>query len=444
MNQKPPPRRTPEEPDEESDGPGLGRTILGRIRGIADVQVKPGTPTTGVDQLAGQRRFDLISAAYRSDDPVDFFQEFFNSRGQAQQFYDMLELAWPRRCPGRIRRTGSHPRSPARPVADRQHPKAGRRVRVDADDTFGADREFGGGQGRGAAELGGGLESDAELAEDSSERGNRIRTELRIELEMAEESATAARETSDNAGVSDETRDFVRREFDRVPQIFGVLPAGGRRAVATEAAINPTGEGGSSITADERARFGSAASADLVDNVAIALTAVTGPALVARAGQGGFTVIRGQAGREFLRRLPGTAARETASEAVEEGTFVAADFILTARAPDLGSLAEIGGEAGLETIASARRGQNQHQHRNRGRCDADPSWRCHRPGHELHGNHPDKSADQHPVHGHSRGYGRLGRWFARPSATPRVSRFLLAGSMPGIPADATLWRSGRG
>ena len=334
----PPPEDTP--PEEESNSPGLGRTIFGRIRGIADVQVKPGTPTTGVDQLAGQRRFDLISAAYRSDDPVDFFQEFFNSRGQAQQFYDMLELH------GRDAVLAAYAEQEATQEVQRVQsqidniPRQGG-GRADGDDTFGADRE---GPGRGAAELGGGLESDAELIDDSSERGNRIR-ELRIELEMAEESATTARETSDNAGVSDETRDFVRREFDRVPEIFGVLPAGGRRAVATEAAINPSGEGGSSITADERARFGSAASADLVDNVAIALTAVTGPALVARAGQGGFTVIRGQAGREFLRRLPGTAARETASEAVEEGTFVAADFILTARAPDLGSLAEIGGEA---------------------------------------------------------------------------------------------------
>ena len=192
--------------------------------------------------------------------------------------------------------------------------------------------------------------------DDSSERANRIR-ELRTELEIAEESAETALEASNNAGVSDETRDFVRREFNRVPEIFGVLPVGGRRAVATEAAINPTGEDGSSISEAERARFGSAASADLVDNVAIALTAVTGPALVGRATQGGFTVVRGQAGREFLRRLPGTAAREVGSEAVEEGTFVAADFILTARAPDLSSVAEIGGEAGLETLASARRGR---------------------------------------------------------------------------------------
>ena len=181
---------------------------------------------------------------------------------------------------------------------------------------------------------------------------------LNEELATAESNYATAQSTAEESGVTDEARDFTRRQFREIPGALNLLP-GTNQPRAIAAAINPTGPDGTEITRGEEVTIRRAAATDGIEAGAFAVTVATGPGLLIRAGQGTFRVVSGTAARQSLRETARVTAREGGQEVLEEGFVSSLTSATSGNLPSAGgSASEIAGETILEVLGG-RRGRIQ-------------------------------------------------------------------------------------
>ena len=186
------------------------------------------------------------------------------------------------------------------------------------------------------------------------QRFNTRQAALQQQVTAAEGDYETRRTESESAGVSDDARTFVRREFSDIPGALNFVP-GTNRPRAIAAAINPTGAEGTQVTRGEEISIRRATATDAIEGGAAAVTVATGPGLLYRAGQGTIRVVSGSAARQTLRQTAAVTAREGGQEIAEEGLLTGLTSATSGQLPNAtGSISEITGETILEVIGRRR------------------------------------------------------------------------------------------